>query len=83
MKTIIPTTAVTLASLTWEWRAIDKQILVQNISANDIFMDNKEDNVLTEWYVLKSWNELFLDLKNTRTLFVQAGSNSEIRFIFQ
>ena len=86
MKYIITNTAKSLYDLDIEWDNIvditSTSLLIQNISANDIYINNKNTNVLTEWVVLKAWNESVYTVRDLKKIFLQAASNSEIRILF-
>lgn len=65
------------------WRDFeDEDIYIQNISANDIYIDNKSTDVLTEWVVLKAWNEAAYSMKYLNEFYLQSSWNSEIRVLF-
>lgn len=81
MKYIITNTATSLADIVWNIENT-KEAYIQNISANDIYIDNKSENVLTEWIVLKSWNENVYSIRDYKKVFLQASWNSEVRILF-
>ena len=81
MKYIVTNTAQSLNNIIWKDYE-DEDIYIQNISANDIYIDNKSTNILTEWVVLKAWNENVYRMKNLKDFYFQASWNSEIRVLF-